>query len=182
MCLGYLSDCFPVESHNSAINYVLMSSRLTPKIGFPWSEIRNISFNDKKFIIKPIDKKAPVSWCDKVYLGFICAWLLIYPFHNVPWFLILGFCLLCNTLEDKQANFGSLYGEPWALHEAQETRHNWSAADESTSNGGKAVKSQREVLPSHNKDYWCWVLWFPESEMQRLDTLCNTWVKWFAWW
>ena len=35
-------------------------SRLTPKIGFPWSEIRNISFNDKKFVIKPIDKKAPV--------------------------------------------------------------------------------------------------------------------------
>ena len=35
--------------------------KLTPKIGFPWSEIRNISFNDKKFTIKPIDKKAPVS-------------------------------------------------------------------------------------------------------------------------
>ncbi|KAL5457501.1 hypothetical protein EMCRGX_G034767 [Ephydatia muelleri] len=33
--------------------------KLTPKIGFPWSEIRNISFNDKKFTIKPIDKKAP---------------------------------------------------------------------------------------------------------------------------
>lgn len=33
--------------------------RLTPKIGFPWSEIRNISFHDRKFIIKPIDKKAP---------------------------------------------------------------------------------------------------------------------------
>ena len=33
--------------------------RLTPKIGFPWSEIRNISFNDRKFVIKPIDKKAP---------------------------------------------------------------------------------------------------------------------------
>nr|P86232.1 RecName: Full=Ezrin; AltName: Full=Cytovillin; AltName: Full=Villin-2; AltName: Full=p81 [Mesocricetus auratus] len=29
------------------------------RIGFPWSEIRNISFNDKKFVIKPIDKKAP---------------------------------------------------------------------------------------------------------------------------
>lgn len=35
--------------------------RMTPKIGFPWSEIRNISFNDKKFVIKPIDKKAPVG-------------------------------------------------------------------------------------------------------------------------
>lgn len=35
-------------------------NRMTPKIGFPWSEIRNISFNDKKFVIKPIDKKAPV--------------------------------------------------------------------------------------------------------------------------
>merc|ERR1712241_1525765 len=33
--------------------------RLTPKIGFPWSEIRNISFNDRKFVIKPIDTKAP---------------------------------------------------------------------------------------------------------------------------
>lgn len=33
---------------------------MTPKIGFPWSEIRNISFNDKKFVIKSIDKKAPV--------------------------------------------------------------------------------------------------------------------------
>lgn len=39
-------------------------ARLTPKIGFPWSEIRNISFNDKKFVIKPIDKKAPVSLGD----------------------------------------------------------------------------------------------------------------------
>lgn len=35
--------------------------RLTPKVGFPWSEIRNISFNDKKFILKPIDRRAPVS-------------------------------------------------------------------------------------------------------------------------
>jgi len=35
--------------------------RLTPKIGFPWSEIRNVSFSNKKFVIKPIDKKAPVG-------------------------------------------------------------------------------------------------------------------------
>ncbi|XP_055028666.2 ezrin [Misgurnus anguillicaudatus] len=41
------------------LNIYEKSDRLTPKIGFPWSEIRNISFNDKKFIIKPIDKKAP---------------------------------------------------------------------------------------------------------------------------
>jgi hypothetical protein len=36
-----------------------LSFRMTPRIGFPWSEIRNISFNDKKFVIKPVDKKAP---------------------------------------------------------------------------------------------------------------------------
>ncbi|XP_055499569.1 moesin a [Leucoraja erinacea] len=41
------------------LNIYEHEDRLTPKIGFPWSEIRNISFNDKKFIIKPIDKKAP---------------------------------------------------------------------------------------------------------------------------
>lgn len=41
------------------LNVYEKDDRLTPKIGFPWSEIRNISFNDKKFVIKPIDKKAP---------------------------------------------------------------------------------------------------------------------------
>jgi radixin len=41
------------------LNVYEKEDKLTPKIGFPWSEIRNISFNDKKFVIKPIDKKAP---------------------------------------------------------------------------------------------------------------------------
>lgn len=41
------------------LNIYDKDDKLTPKIGFPWSEIRNISFNDKKFVIKPIDKKAP---------------------------------------------------------------------------------------------------------------------------
>lgn len=45
------------------LNVYEKDDKLTPKIGFPWSEIRNISFSDKKFIIKPIDKKAP-----------LCAW------------------------------------------------------------------------------------------------------------
>ena len=43
------------------LNIYEHDDKLTPKIGFPWSEIRNISFNDKKFVIKPIDRKAPVS-------------------------------------------------------------------------------------------------------------------------
>ncbi|KAM9355382.1 ezrin b [Pholidichthys leucotaenia] len=41
------------------LNIYEKDDTLTPKIGFPWSEIRNISFNDKKFTIKPIDKKSP---------------------------------------------------------------------------------------------------------------------------
>ncbi|CAG5090828.1 Similar to Moe: Moesin/ezrin/radixin homolog 1 (Aedes aegypti) [Cotesia congregata] len=41
------------------LNIYEKDDKLTPKIGFPWSEIRNISFNERKFIIKPIDKKAP---------------------------------------------------------------------------------------------------------------------------
>ncbi|XP_050631806.1 radixin-like [Macaca thibetana thibetana] len=42
-----------------SLNVYEHDDKLTPKIGFPWSEIRNISFNDKKFVIKPIDKKPP---------------------------------------------------------------------------------------------------------------------------
>ncbi|XP_013874839.1 moesin isoform X1 [Austrofundulus limnaeus] len=41
------------------LNIYDKKDKMTPKIGFPWSEIRNISFNDKKFAIKPIDKKSP---------------------------------------------------------------------------------------------------------------------------
>lgn len=41
------------------LNIYEKEDRLNPKIGFPWSEVRNISFSDKKFIIKPIDKKSP---------------------------------------------------------------------------------------------------------------------------
>lgn len=41
------------------LNIYEKDDKLSPKIGFPWCEIRNISFNDRKFIIKPIDKKAP---------------------------------------------------------------------------------------------------------------------------
>eukprot|EP00062_Callorhinchus_milii_P016762 gi/632968397/ref/XP_007900504.1/ PREDICTED: merlin [Callorhinchus milii] len=35
-------------------------NKLTPKISFPWNEIRNISYSDKEFAIKPLDKKTEV--------------------------------------------------------------------------------------------------------------------------
>ncbi|XP_043924393.1 merlin isoform X2 [Protopterus annectens] len=35
-------------------------NRLTPKVSFPWNEIRNISYSDKEFTIKPLDKKTDV--------------------------------------------------------------------------------------------------------------------------
>ncbi|GAB6030093.1 hypothetical protein CHUAL_005772 [Chamberlinius hualienensis] len=41
------------------LNIYDKSNKLTPKITFMWSEIRNLSFDDKKFIIKPMDKNAP---------------------------------------------------------------------------------------------------------------------------
>ncbi|KAM6917374.1 ezrin-like [Lycodopsis pacificus] len=41
------------------LNIYEKDDKLSPKIGFPWSEIRRISFSEKKFIIKSIDKKAP---------------------------------------------------------------------------------------------------------------------------
>ncbi|XP_050956870.1 merlin-like [Labeo rohita] len=36
------------------------NNKLTPKISFPWNEIRNISYSDKEFAIKPLDKRADV--------------------------------------------------------------------------------------------------------------------------
>eukprot|EP00096_Caligus_rogercresseyi_P002211 TRINITY_DN1428_c0_g1_i2.p1 TRINITY_DN1428_c0_g1~~TRINITY_DN1428_c0_g1_i2.p1 ORF type:complete len:514 (-),score=225.17 TRINITY_DN1428_c0_g1_i2:395-1936(-) len=44
---------------NLGLNIYEADNKLSPKIMFPWSEIRNISFDDKKFIIKTVDKSAP---------------------------------------------------------------------------------------------------------------------------
>ncbi|XP_054913258.1 ezrin a [Poeciliopsis prolifica] len=41
------------------INIYPKNDRLTPKIGFPWNEIGNLSFDNKRFVIKPIDKRSP---------------------------------------------------------------------------------------------------------------------------
>uniref|UniRef100_A0A672N7Y7 Radixin-like n=1 Tax=Sinocyclocheilus grahami TaxID=75366 RepID=A0A672N7Y7_SINGR len=59
------------------LNIYEKEDRLTPKIGFPWSEIRNISFSDKKFIIKPIDKKAPVSICMNDFMSFFSPEIIV---------------------------------------------------------------------------------------------------------
>eukprot|EP00051_Salpingoeca_urceolata_P033369 m.20353 g.20353 ORF g.20353 m.20353 type:complete len:578 (-) comp6147_c0_seq1:131-1864(-) len=40
------------------LNIYEYDDRLTPKVGFPWSEISHISFSQMKFIIKPTDKKS----------------------------------------------------------------------------------------------------------------------------
>lgn len=41
------------------LNMYEKENKLTPKTTFPWSEIRHVSFDDKKFVIKPVDKSAP---------------------------------------------------------------------------------------------------------------------------
>ncbi|KAG8238335.1 hypothetical protein J437_LFUL018620 [Ladona fulva] len=41
------------------LNIYEKENKLTPKTSFTWSEIRNISFDDKKFVIKPVDKTSP---------------------------------------------------------------------------------------------------------------------------
>ncbi|CAG5135769.1 unnamed protein product, partial [Candidula unifasciata] len=41
------------------INVYDRDNRLAPKVAFPWSEIKNISFKDKKFTIKNVGKKEP---------------------------------------------------------------------------------------------------------------------------
>ena len=43
---------------NLGLNIYESDNKLSPKIMFPWSEIRNISFDDKKFIIKTVEKSA----------------------------------------------------------------------------------------------------------------------------
>jgi len=45
--------------HNLGMDIYEWNNKVTPRLGFPWGEIRNISFNDKKFTIKMVSKDAP---------------------------------------------------------------------------------------------------------------------------
>lgn len=45
--------------HNLGMDIYEYNNKVTPRLGFPWAEIRNISFNDKKFTIKMVSKDAP---------------------------------------------------------------------------------------------------------------------------
>lgn len=113
---------------------------MTPKIGFPWSEIRNISFNDKKFVIKPIDKKAPVCMSlmmtsyEGLKLRIFCLYLLS-----------LGLCILRTKTAHQQAHPGSLHGQPWAVYAPPQTRHHWGAADEGSGSRGEEPEKDGEV-------------------------------------
>jgi len=44
--------------HNLGMDVYEFNNKVTPRLGFPWNEIRNISFNDKKFTIKMVNKEA----------------------------------------------------------------------------------------------------------------------------
>lgn len=41
------------------LNIYEKENKLQPKTTFTWAEIRHISFDDKKFIIKPVDRNSP---------------------------------------------------------------------------------------------------------------------------
>lgn len=125
--------------------FCLCLNRMTPKIGFPWSEIRNISFNDKKFVIKPIDKKAPVrkhsatdnvsQWTD------LCLQVWLKACHVA----VLGLCILCSETAHQQAHSGSVHGQPWAVYAPPQTWHHRSAADEGSGSGGEKSQEDGEV-------------------------------------
>ena len=59
------------------LNIYEKDDRLTPKIGFPWSEIRNISFNDRKFLSKVIFKSIINAPFYKKFSGFMLSLMLI---------------------------------------------------------------------------------------------------------
>lgn len=44
--------------HAIGLNVYKLTDKMNPIIMFPWSEIKNINYKDRKFIIKSVDKKS----------------------------------------------------------------------------------------------------------------------------
>nr|XP_040051065.1 LOW QUALITY PROTEIN: neurofibromin 2a (merlin) [Gasterosteus aculeatus aculeatus] len=65
--MEYLKNNFSIRNHGGTdlllggdalgLHIYELDNRLTPKCSFPRNEIRNVSYSDKEFTIKPVDKK-----------------------------------------------------------------------------------------------------------------------------
>lgn len=61
------------------LNIYEKENKLTPKTTFTWSEIRHISFDDKKFTIKPVEKSSPnfVFFSKKVRMNKLVSFSMV---------------------------------------------------------------------------------------------------------
>lgn len=71
------------------LNIYEKENKLQPKTTFTWSEIRHISFDDKKFIIKPVDKNAPnfVFFSQKVRMNKLVSPQIIFRLFPIVYSL-----------------------------------------------------------------------------------------------
>ena len=111
------SACTEYRNVILGLNIYEKKDQLTPKIGFPWSEIRNISFSDRKFVIKPIDKKAPdfTFWVERLRINK----------------RILALCMVSSSFLKKKLLKLNFQGQPRVVHEKTPARPNRGPANAS---------------------------------------------------
>lgn len=74
------------------LNIYEQGKKSVPRVNFPWSEIQNISYDDKKFAIKPVDKTAPpfIFYSDKHRVNKLVSRELL-PFTSVSLLVLVPF-------------------------------------------------------------------------------------------
>lgn len=87
------------------LNIYEKENKLQPKTTFTWSEIRHISFDDKKFIIKPVDKNSPnfVFFSHKVRMNKLVS--------KMPSFWPIG-----HSTGAFVSDFRPMHGQPRSFH------------------------------------------------------------------
>ena len=100
-----------------------------PRVNFPWSEIQNISYDDKKFAIKPVDKTAPpfIFYSDKHRVNKLVRHL----------FTILYFRSNFGSIFQRFLDFGFVHWKSRFVYASKETRFDGGATDESTGQRGE---------------------------------------------
>lgn len=112
------------------LNIYEKENKLQPKTTFTWSEIRHISFDDKKFIIKPVDKNSPnfVFFSHKVRMNKLVS-------HSSEKEISITLVFV---------DFRFMYGQSRSVHEAAETRLYGTATNETSCQGRETAKTGSE--------------------------------------
>ena len=138
-----------------------MDNQEKPVIAFPWNEVKNISFSDKKFVIKPVNESSEdyKFYTQKIRTNRMVSWTVfstLSHFRRAPDFPIIACAVAPSTRPYEQykslqgrytpspSDSPDVYGKLRIVHPSPEGGHPDSTGAETAGQGRAEAETAGE--------------------------------------